>query len=159
MKTQDDWQNLSIWVSESVILGGSRVTDEVTIPYSTAENIEFLSRRTSDFRHLGLWPLECDSTSELVIQPKQSNGDEDNINAETKGLLTDRIADCGGDHPDHRRDCYPEPAACAYCSQRVVRRGVDSHLEHSTDFLQLRLPHSGLCGYAGPPFGHYLSTA
>jgi hypothetical protein len=56
-----DWQNLSIWVSESVILGGSRVTDEVTILRSTAENTEFLSRRTSDFRHLGLWPLECDS--------------------------------------------------------------------------------------------------
>jgi hypothetical protein len=64
-----DWQNLSIRVSESVILGESRVTDEVTIPHSTAENTEFWSRRTSDFRHLGLWPSECDSTSELVIQP------------------------------------------------------------------------------------------
>jgi hypothetical protein len=64
-----DWQNLSIRVSESVILGESRVTDEVTIPHSTAENTAFQSRRTSDFRHLGLWPSECDSTSELVIQP------------------------------------------------------------------------------------------
>jgi hypothetical protein len=36
-----DWQNLSIRVSESVILGQSRVTDEVTIPHSTAENTEF----------------------------------------------------------------------------------------------------------------------
>jgi len=36
-----DWQNLSIRVSESVILGESRVTDEVTIPHSTAENTEF----------------------------------------------------------------------------------------------------------------------
>jgi hypothetical protein len=35
-----DWQNLSIWVSESVILGESRVTDQVTIPHSTAENTE-----------------------------------------------------------------------------------------------------------------------
>jgi hypothetical protein len=68
-ETQDDWQNLSIWVSESVILGESRVTEEVTIPRRAAENSEFRSRRTSDFRHLGLWPLECDSTSELVIQP------------------------------------------------------------------------------------------
>ena len=69
METKGDWQNLSIWVSESVILGESRVTDEVTILRSTAENNEFSSRRTSNFRHLGLWPLECDSTSELVIQP------------------------------------------------------------------------------------------
>jgi hypothetical protein len=69
MRMGGDWQNLSIGVSESVILGESRVTDEVTIPHSTAENTEFQSRRTSDFRHLGLWPSECDSTSELVIQP------------------------------------------------------------------------------------------
>src|ERR1700730_14690866 len=56
-------------VSENVILGESRVTEEVTIPRRAAENTEFRSRRTSDFRHLGLWPLECDSTSELVIHP------------------------------------------------------------------------------------------
>ena len=68
-RRRGDWQNLSIWVSESVILGESRVTEEVTIPRRAAENSEFRSRRTSDFRHLGLWPLECDSTSELVIQP------------------------------------------------------------------------------------------
>src|SRR4029077_12990645 len=121
MEMKGDWQNLSIWVSESVILGESRVPEQVTIPHSTAENNEFSSRRTSDFRHLGLWPLECDSTSELVIQPNQSNGDEDNLNAETKGLLTDRIADCRGDHPDHRCNCYPEPAACAYCGEWRVR--------------------------------------
>jgi hypothetical protein len=36
-----DWQNLSIRVSESVILGESRVTEEVTIPRCTAENTEF----------------------------------------------------------------------------------------------------------------------
>jgi hypothetical protein len=78
MEMRGDWQNLSIWVSESVILGVSRMMAQVTIPQKAAENAEFASRRTSDFRHLGLWPLECDSTSELVIQPKQSNGDEDN---------------------------------------------------------------------------------
>ncbi len=64
-----DWQNLSIWVSESVILGALRVTQKVTIPAKATENAEFWSGRTSDFRHLGLWHSECDSTSELVIQP------------------------------------------------------------------------------------------
>src|SRR5271170_5212849 len=67
------------------------------------------------------------------------------LNAETKGLLTDRIADCGGDHPDHRRDCYPEPIARAYCGERIVRGSVDSYAEHSADFIQFRLPHGGLC--------------
>jgi hypothetical protein len=117
METRDDWQNLSIWVSENVILEVLRVTGEVTIPQKATENAEFASRRTSDFRHFGFWPLECDSTSELVIQPNQLNGDEDNLNEETKGLLTDRIADCGGDHSDHRRDCYPEPVARTYCGE------------------------------------------
>ncbi len=60
------------------------MTQEVTILQKATENAEFWSKRTSDFRHLGLWPSECDSTSELVIQPNQSNGDEDNLNAETK---------------------------------------------------------------------------
>ena len=69
METIGYWQNLSIQVSESVILGELRVTEEVTIPQKGTENAEFWSRRTSDFRHLGLWPSECDSTSELVIQP------------------------------------------------------------------------------------------
>jgi len=69
METRDDWQNLSIRVSESVILGGSGLTEEVTIPQQGTENVEFRTRRTSDFRHLGLWPSECDSTCELVIQP------------------------------------------------------------------------------------------
>jgi hypothetical protein len=73
-----DWQNLSIWVSESVILGELRVTEEVTIPHKATENTEVWSRGTSDFRHLGLWPLECDSTSELVIQP--------NIQTETRTI-------------------------------------------------------------------------
>ncbi len=50
----------------------------VPIAYLAAENARFMPGRTSDFRHLGLWPLECDSTGELVIQPNQSNGDEEN---------------------------------------------------------------------------------
>jgi hypothetical protein len=69
VETRGNWQNLSIWVSQSVILGGLRAAEEVTIPQKAAENAAFASRRTSDFRHLGIWPLECDSTSELVIQP------------------------------------------------------------------------------------------
>jgi hypothetical protein len=68
-KKKGDWQNLSIWLPESVILRESMVTEKVTIPQRATENAEFRSRRTSDFRHLGLWPSECDSTSELVIQP------------------------------------------------------------------------------------------
>jgi len=56
METKSDWQNLSIWVSESVILRESMVTEKVTIPQKATENVEFRSRRTSDFRHLGLWP-------------------------------------------------------------------------------------------------------
>jgi hypothetical protein len=72
-----DWQYLSIQVSESVILEESTVTAKVTIPRKAAENNKFVLRRTSDFRHLGLWHSECDSTCELVIQPNQSNGDED----------------------------------------------------------------------------------
>ena len=69
METGDDWQNLSIRVSESVILGESGLTEEVTIPQKGTENVGFRTGRTSDFRHLGLWPSECDSTCELVIQP------------------------------------------------------------------------------------------
>ena len=69
VEMNNDWQNLSIWVSESVILGGLRVTEEVTMLQKPTENTEVSSRRPSDFRHLGLWPLECDSTCELVIQP------------------------------------------------------------------------------------------
>ena len=61
MEMKGDWQNLSIWVSESVILGVSRLAEEVTIPQKAAENAEFGSKRTSDFRHLGLWHFECDS--------------------------------------------------------------------------------------------------
>ena len=69
METRGDWQNLSIWVSESVILGMLSGPEEVTNLQKGAENTEVWSERTSDFRHLGLWPLECDSTGELVIQP------------------------------------------------------------------------------------------
>jgi hypothetical protein len=42
----------------------------VTTLQDVAENTEVSSGRPSDFRHLGLWPSECDSTCELVIQPK-----------------------------------------------------------------------------------------
>jgi hypothetical protein len=28
-----------------------------------------------------------------------------------KGFFADRVNDCCSDHPDYRRDCYPEPAA------------------------------------------------
>ena len=69
MEMRIDWQNLSIWLSESVILEELKVMQEVTILRGVTENTEVWSRRTSDFRHLGLWPSECDSTSELVIQP------------------------------------------------------------------------------------------
>jgi hypothetical protein len=69
MEMRGDWQNLSIWISESVILGESRVTEKVTAPQKATENTEVSSRRTSNFRHLILWPSECDSTNELVIQP------------------------------------------------------------------------------------------
>jgi hypothetical protein len=54
---------------ESVILEESRVTEAVTASQKGAENTEVSSRRTSNFRHLVLWPSECDSTNELVIQP------------------------------------------------------------------------------------------
>jgi len=47
-----DCQNLSIWASESVILGESRVSEEMTIPENAVEKAEFASKGTSDFRHL-----------------------------------------------------------------------------------------------------------
>ena len=56
METRGEWQNLSIRVSESVILTELRVANEVTIPQNATENTEVRSGRTSDFRHLGLWP-------------------------------------------------------------------------------------------------------
>ena len=65
-----DWQNLSIGSAESVILAVSGESEEVTFRQESTENAGSGSRRTSDFRHLGLWPSECDSTCELVIQPK-----------------------------------------------------------------------------------------
>ena len=60
--------------SKSVILTASRVTEEGMIPRKAAENTEFPSTRTPAFRHLGLWPSECDSRPELVIQPRTIKG-------------------------------------------------------------------------------------
>jgi hypothetical protein len=87
----DRCQNMSVGVSKSVILDGRKLWAEVTIPPKAAENARVLPGRTSDFGHLGLWPIECDSTCELVIQPKQSNGDE-----ETK---------CGNKRASHLSNC------------------------------------------------------
>ena len=84
-------QNMSVRVSKSVILDGLKLAAEVTIPPKAGENARVLPGRTSDFGHLGLWPIECDSTCELVIQPKQSNGDE-----ETK---------CGNKRASHLSNC------------------------------------------------------
>ena len=67
METRGNCQNLSFWAPESAILVEWTVSEEVTIRRKGAENTEFSSRRTSDFRRLGLWPSECDSASELVI--------------------------------------------------------------------------------------------
>src|ERR1022692_4897917 len=66
-------------------------------------------------------------------------------NAEAEGLFADRVADCGGDHPNYSGDCYPEPATGAHCGERGVRSGVDSHHQHSNDFIQLKLPDGGFC--------------
>jgi hypothetical protein len=76
-RTMADWQKMSMGLPESVILAEQGAKGQVTVLRWAAENTDFPSRRPSDFRHLGLWPPECDSTCELVIQPKQSNGDED----------------------------------------------------------------------------------
>jgi hypothetical protein len=64
-----NWHILSIRLSQNVIAGSFGAIDQVTFPPDRAENVEFVSRRSSDFRHLGLWHSECDSTCELVIQP------------------------------------------------------------------------------------------
>ena len=77
VETMADWQKLSMGLPESVILAEQGAMGQVTVLRRPTENTDFPSRRPSDFRHLGLWPPECDSTCELVIQPKQSNGDED----------------------------------------------------------------------------------
>jgi hypothetical protein len=69
MQLTDNWHNLSIRLSQNVIARPFREIGQVTIPLNHAENVEFVSRRSSDFRHLGLWHSECDSTGELVIQP------------------------------------------------------------------------------------------
>jgi len=47
IEMRGDWQNLSIWISESVILRESRVTEQVTAPHKATENTEVSSRRTS----------------------------------------------------------------------------------------------------------------
>jgi hypothetical protein len=54
---------------ESVILTRQKAANLVTSTLKSAENTWLVSERTADFSHLGLWPLECDSTCELVIQP------------------------------------------------------------------------------------------
>jgi hypothetical protein len=54
---------------ESVIVTTQKDATLVTSTLKSAENTWLVSKRTADFSHLGLWPLECDSTSELVIQP------------------------------------------------------------------------------------------
>jgi hypothetical protein len=77
MERQANRQNLSIRITESVILGELQGRDTVTTPREGTENTEFSSRRTHDLGHLHIWPLECDSRYELVIQPNYSNGDED----------------------------------------------------------------------------------
>src|ERR1700680_1536312 len=50
------WQNLSIWLSESVILGVSRLPEKVTIRYKRTENAEFAFERASDLGHFGCGP-------------------------------------------------------------------------------------------------------
>lgn len=77
MERRANRQNLSIRITESVILGEFEGRDKVTTPRKAAENTEFCSRTTHDLGHLYVWPLECDSRCELVIQPNYSNGDED----------------------------------------------------------------------------------
>ena|ERR1700686_4703681 len=64
------WQNLSIWLSESVILGVSRLPEKVTIRYKRTENAEFAFERASDLGHFGCGPTSAIVQAELVIQPK-----------------------------------------------------------------------------------------
>jgi hypothetical protein len=64
-----DWQNLSIGVFKVSYWRELTVTGVVTTAWKATDNTEFSTGRTSDFRHLGLWPSECDSECELVIQP------------------------------------------------------------------------------------------
>jgi len=69
MEIQGRLAKFVILVAESVILEQTRSAEVVTILQKAAENTKVSSRRTSDFGHLGLWPSECDSKRELVIQP------------------------------------------------------------------------------------------
>jgi hypothetical protein len=55
--------NLGLWKCHT-----RGVTEEVVIPQKAAENTGVSCRRTSHFRHLGLWFSEYDNTSEFVIQ-------------------------------------------------------------------------------------------
>jgi hypothetical protein len=68
IQTISHWQNLSISVAESVILQRYRVAEVVTISHDAVENAGISHERTTDFGHFWLWPLECDSTCELVTQ-------------------------------------------------------------------------------------------
>src|SRR5580658_1900243 len=108
-----EWQNLSIGLPESVILTELGASNEVTIPQTPLKTLRF-----GPEGHLTFVTWVSGPKSAIVhaswSSNQISNGDEDNLNAETKGLLTDRIADCGGDHFDHRRDCYSEPVARTY---------------------------------------------
>lgn len=61
MRGAVDWQILSFWIAESVIPAKIAVTPVVTITRKFIEKKELGTRRTSDFRHLGLWHSECDS--------------------------------------------------------------------------------------------------
>jgi hypothetical protein len=50
-------------------------------------------------------------------QTKSSLKTRENRDAETKGFLTDRAADRGGNHPDHRSYRYSELAARSHGGQ------------------------------------------
>src|SRR5208337_337328 len=123
MKTRGDWQNLAVRVPESVILRGSRGNEGVPLTQDSAENAALTPERPMTSVTWASGNRSATVRASWTPPPRKSNfGDEDNLNAETKRLLTDRIADCGGDHPDHRRYRYPEPAARAHCGQSSFSR-------------------------------------
>src|SRR5215469_300396 len=62
-----------------------------------------------------------------------------NRDAETEGLFTYRVADRGRDHSDHRCDRHSEPAARAYCGERVVRGQRYPYHQHGRNFLLLSI--------------------
>src|SRR5437660_8676187 len=69
---------------------------------------------------LSIWKDNCPK----VCRTRADSPDIDirgkHRHAETEGFLTYRIADCGGDHPDHRCHRYSELTAGAHRGQRVV---------------------------------------